>query len=327
MISVVVPAYNAAATLPACLAALHQQTCPPDEIIVVDDGSTDDTAAVAWRCGVLVLQQKHQGPAAARNLGVQHARGDIILFTDADCEPAPEWIAEMVHPLSDPSVAGVKGAYCTRQHQLIARLAQCEFEERYNRLERLAAIDFIDSYAAAFRASVLRETGGFDSAFPQANNEDVDLSYRLAEGGLKLVFNRRAVVYHRHPATWGAYLRLKIKRGYWRMVVYRLHPRKALRDSYTPQLLKVQVFLLYLGGGLAVLALIWPVLAWAVIVSLGCLFLSAIPFAHRVARQDSRLAIWAPFFITGRALAFAIGTFIGIVGMAFFRPVLPRRRE
>jgi len=326
MISVIIPAYNAAQTLPACLAALQGQTHPPGEIIVVDDGSQDQTVQAARAYGVQLLEQPHQGPAAARNLGIRQARGDIILLTDADCEPESTWVAEMTRPFADPQVAGVKGSYRTHQQERVARLAQCEFEERYDLLERLATIDFIDSHAAAFRTSVLRESGGFDPAFSQANNEDVDLSYRLAEKGLKLVFNHQAVVYHRHPATWGAYLRLKIKRGYWRMLVYRLHPRKALRDSYTPQLLKMQVFLTYLFGSLAVLALILPVLAWGAVVSLGCLFLSAIPFTQRVAQQDSRLAIWAPFFISGRAFAFAVGTFIGIIGMLVFRPALSRKK-
>ena len=325
MISIIVPAYNAAQTLPVCLAALQRQTQPSDEIIVVNDGSQDQTAQVPREFGALLLEQPHQGPAAARNLGLRQANGDIVLLTDADCEPEPTWVAEMIRPFADPRVMGVKGSYRTHQQARVARLAQCEFEERYDMLERLPTIDFIDSHAAAFRTSVLRESGGFDPAFSQANNEDVDLSYRLAEKGLKLVFNRQAVVYHRHPATWGAYLRLKIKRGYWRMVVYRLHPRKALRDSYTPQLLKMQVFLLYLLGSLAVLALIWPVFVWGAIISLGCLFLSTIPFTQRVMQQDSSLAIWAPFFITGRAFAFAIGTFIGIIGMLVFRPALPRK--
>jgi len=326
MISIIIPAYNAAQTLPACLAALQSQTQPPGEIIVVDDGSQDQTAQVARAYGAQLLEQPHQGPAAARNLGIRQARGDIVLLTDADCEPVPTWVAEMMRPFADPRVVGVKGSYRTHQQERVARLAQCEFEERYDRLERLATIDFIDTYAAAFRVAVLQEMGGFDPAFPQADNEDVELSYRLARAGCRLMFNRQAVVYHRHPNTWRAYLRRKIKRGYWRMMVYRLHPGKAMRDSYTPQLLKVQIALIYLVLGLAGLAFVFPPLGWGAAAAMIGLWLSAIPFVRRAAQHDNALVIAALVFIVVRALAFAIGVAGGTVGMFFFRPALPRKR-
>jgi glycosyltransferase involved in cell wall biosynthesis len=310
------------ATLPLCLTALQKQTYRAHEIIVVDDGSTDQTAEVAQRFGVHVLRQEHQGPATARNLGVQHAQGDIVLFTDADCEPEPDWIDQMVRPLADPEIQGVKGSYRTRQLQVVARLAQCEFEERYQRLERCVTIDFVDSHAAAFRVATLREVGGYDPAFPQANNEDVDLSYRLASAGHKLIFNRKAAVSHQHPATGWDYIRLKVKRGYWRMVVYRLHPDRALRDSYTPQLLKVQVILVYLGLALALGAFISNSLLWGALACLGGLVLSSIPFARLVARQDPVIVVWAPAFVVGRALAFAVGVAGGLIGMFVFHSAL-----
>ncbi len=320
MISVIVPAYNAAQTLPVCLTALQRQTQPPGEIIVVDDGSQDQTAEVARAYGVQLLQQPHQGPAAARNLGIQKARGGVVLLTDADCEPEPTWIAEMTRPFADPQVVGVKGSYLTHQIERVARLAQFEFEERYDLLERLETIDFIDTYAAAFRITVLREIGGFDPAFPRADGEDAELSYRLARAGCRLVFNRQAVVYHRHPSTWNAYLLRKIKRGYWRMMVYRLHPGKAVRDSYTPQLLKAQIALMYLVLAFTGLAFVFPVLAWGTVVALIGSMFCAIPFIRRVMQKDNALAIFAFGFIVVRALSFVIGVTGGIVGMFFFRP-------
>jgi glycosyltransferase involved in cell wall biosynthesis len=332
--SVVIPAYNAAGTLPACLAALSQQTfLPPDfEIIVADDGSTDDTARVATEAGAgQVLVLPHRGPAAARNAGIAAASGDIILFTDADCRPAPEWLAQMLRPLDDPGVSGVKGSYRTDQREVVARLAQCEFEERYNRQERLPSIDFVDSYAAAFRSGVLREVEGFNPAFPRADNEDVDLSYRLAEHGCRLVFNRQAVVYHHHVATWTRYARLKARRGYWRMAVYRLHPGKALRDSYTPQILKLQVLLVYLSLGLAFLTPFWTPLLWGSLSSLAALLLSAWPFTKLVARLDRSVAPWAPWFVVVRACAFAAGVAAGtgalLLGRTALRPGDARRGD
>lgn len=315
----VVPAYNALNVLPGCLAALRQQTRPPNEIIVVDDGSPDRTTQVAEEGGATVIRQAHQGPAAARNLGSAHAHGDIILFTDADCEPLPEWVAQMVAPLSDPQVSGVKGAYRTRQTSIVARLAQCEFEERYDLLERAGQIDFVDSYAAAFRAAALKDSGGFDPAFPSANNEDVELSYRLASRGCRLVFNRQAIVYHRHADSWRKYWRLKILRGYWRMIVYRRYPRKAWRDSYTPQLLKLQILLVYLSVLFASAAFFIPAAGIAAAILLGVLIFSALPFARKVRRAQPDLASWAIPFVVLRAVAFAIGVAGGLIGMIWAR--------
>jgi len=326
-VTVVVPAFNAAATLPLCLRGLAGQDYPRSayEVIVVDDGSTDETAAVARAAGVRVISQVNQGPAAARNAGIAAAAGEIILFTDADCAPEADWIRQMVAPLADAEIAGVKGSYRTRQREVVARLAQCEFEERYDRLARRPTIDFVDSYAAAFRADVLRRAGGFDPAFPHANNEDVDLSYRLARLGYRFVFNRRAVVYHRHVASWRGYIRLKIRRGYWRIMALKMHPEKAVSDSYTPQLLKLQVLLAVAAAGAALAGIVWrPGLALAA-AALAALILSALPFLRTVRRYDRGVAIWAIPFVLARSAAFALGILAGLIGLARFHPTVSPR--
>ncbi len=259
LVSVIVPVYNGATTLRACLQALAHQTVPRAsyEVIVVDDGSTDASAAVAAECGARVVCQDHAGAAAARNRGACAARGDILLFTDADCEPAPDWIAAMLAPFADPDVAGVKGLYRTRQPALVARFAQAEYEEKYARLASSAEIDFVDTYAAAYRRAVLLQAGGFDTAFPKATVEDQELSYRLAAAGHRLVLAPRAIVHHRHAATPWRYARRKVHLGRWKVQVHARHPARALRDSYTPWTQKAQLVLLpaaVVAAGAATLA-------------------------------------------------------------------------
>src|SRR5690242_2350644 len=111
-ISVVVPAFEAEATMGHCVAALSKQTVPRDqyEILVVDDGSTDDTAREAQRAGAdhVLSLQRNVGPAGARNAGINRARGDLIVFTDADCEPQPDFVASLTNALRDPGIAGAK---------------------------------------------------------------------------------------------------------------------------------------------------------------------------------------------------------------------------
>ena len=229
--SVVIPVRDGEATLRSCLEALATQTAPPDsfEVIVVDDGSADSSARIAVQAGARLLQQEHRGAGAARNLGASSAKGEILLFTDADCEPLPDWVERMLAPFNDASVAGVKGRYETRQESLVARFTQAEYEEKYDRLARRDTIDFVDTHAAAYRRTVFEESGGFDPAFMY--DEDQELSFRVARAGHALVFAPEARVYHLHPDKLGTYLRRKIRLGRWKVRVHIRHPSRTWSNA------------------------------------------------------------------------------------------------
>ncbi|MFQ5421316.1 MAG: glycosyltransferase, partial [Anaerolineae bacterium] len=209
--SVIIPSHNAARTLPACLAALQNQTLPRSEyeIIVVDDASTDETAVIAQKAGVAVLtHSQKKGAGAARNTAVRVAQGEIICFTDADCVPIPAWIELITAPLlADPEIIAAKGAYATHQKEIVARFVQLEYEDKYDRLRTQSRIDFVDTHSAAFRREVLLANDGFDEKIHFA--EDRELAYRLAARGYQMVFQPEAVVAHWHTATWRGYFRKK----------------------------------------------------------------------------------------------------------------------
>ncbi|OLN27990.1 Glycosyl transferase, group 2 family protein [Desulfovibrio sp. DV] len=308
-IAVVIPAYNAAATLAGTLEGLDAQTIGRDTfaVIVVDDGSSDDTAGVAARFGATVIRQANAGPAAARNAGAAAARCDILVFTDADCAPAPDFLARLTAPLADPAVSGVQGAYRTCQSALVARFAQLEFEDRYAYVARRPAIDLIATYAAAYRKAVFDAASGFDTSYCVADNEDTELSYRLAAAGHRLVFAPDAIVCHLHPATLARYVRIKARRACWRFRACRDHPGKLVCDGYTPSIIRVQTVL----AGLAALGLLlWPLsLAGGVLAgaALAALLGTTVPFVRFAARRDRPVAVAAPAIILARSLAFAGG--------------------
>src|SRR5512133_2543872 len=110
MVSVIIPAYNNAGLLPACLGALQTQAGlafgVDYEVILVDDGSQDATVEVGRKFGARVISQPNAGPAAARNTGVRASCAPIVAFTDADCVPEPEWLQQMLAPFADPEVTG-----------------------------------------------------------------------------------------------------------------------------------------------------------------------------------------------------------------------------
>jgi len=310
--SVVVPAYQSELVVGACVAALRAQSVPQDcfEIIVVDDGSTDGTPRVAAEAGARVLCQANAGPAAARNAGANIASGEIVLFTDADCRPDPGWLAAMTLPFERPRISAVQGRYVGSQPEIVARWAQLEFNERYERIPDGAEIDFVFTYSAAYRRKVFFEFGGFDAAFPVPNGEDMDLAFRLHAKGHHFAFARGAFVKHVHPTTWSWYFRQKFTRAYWRQRVYAHFPRKALFDSYTPKAMKIQIALGLMLPPVLVLALathpVW-ILVWLPLFLASCARLLALAW-----RRDRPLVVWIPFACLVRALALGSGTFAGI---------------
>lgn len=248
--SIIVPAYNAEKTVSACIHSLIYQNAGgiSYEIIVVDDGSWDQTGATVRQYPkVRYLRQSNQGPARARNYGAEVARGKILLFTDSDCEASSGWLRQMIKPFEDPQVAAVKGAYLTRQKEWVAKIVQAEYEGKYRKMLKEKTIDFVDSYSAAFRKEIFNRAGGYDTGFPNASVEDQEFSFRVWRLGHKMVFNPEATVYHRHAATLKAYVAKKFKIGYWKVRVLKRHPDKMLGDSHTPQTLKAEMLLSCLG--------------------------------------------------------------------------------
>ncbi len=325
-LSVIIPAWNAEKTLPLCLAALERQTVARDrfEVIVVDDGSSDETAEIARRFAVRCRSQHNQGPAAARNQGAALAQGSRIFFTDADCVPDPTWLEEMAAPFAQPEVTAVKGAYRTEQTSLVARFAQLEFEERFRMLARRDTIDMVDTYSAGFRKDIFQQLGGFDTRFPEANNEDTEFSYRMAEAGHKMVFAPKAVVRHlNHPDSIRRYFRLKFGRGYWRMMVYQLFPGKMFKDSYTPQTLKLQILALF--GAIAGL-IVLPWLGAAVFaIALLSFFALTMPFVVAAFKKDRSAALLSPLLLALRAAAVGSGALWGAVRLKTGRNIFSGR--
>lgn len=309
MVSVIIPAHNAGATISACIRALQaQQDVPhPYEIIVVDDGSSDATPELAQQSSVRLLRsQERRGAAAARNLGIQVARGDIVCFTDADCAPQPEWLAQLIDPLQrNPQIAGAKGIYATRQQEIVARFVQIEYEDKYDRLRKQPRIDFIDTYSAAYRRQVLLDNGGFDERIFFV--EDQELSFRLAARGYQMIFQPSAVVYHHHSDSIARYFRKKFMIGYWKAQIIRRFPDRAIKDSHTPQVLKAQIVLLAMALVAAATAIILPASGLFLAGILLIFFLTMVPFLRKAWPKDREVTLAAPLLLAIRAVALGLG--------------------
>lgn len=313
-VSIIIPARNAAGTIEACLSAVLSQNLPAEsrEVIVVDDGSTDETLSRVQSFPVRILTQARLGPAAARNRGALAANYPLLLFTDADCAPAPDWQIRLSAPFHNPEVVAAKGTYRTRQTEPLARFVQLEYEEKYARLTRQSTIDFVDTYCAAYKRDVFLEAGGFDESFPSASVEDQELSFRLASQKRRMVFAPDALVYHRHPTSVKAYARRKFFIGYWKVRVGRRHPSKMVSDAHTPPTLKLQVA--FAGVFIVALALgiVWtPALIFAL--GIAALYVaSALPLLEFVHSRDRDLVMPGLLYIVVRSLSLGAGLFSGV---------------
>lgn len=324
--AIVIPAYQAADIIGTCVRALDAQSVPREryEIIVVDDASTDDTTSMAREAGAdRVLSCPHGGPATARNAGIEAAGGQIVLFTDADCEPSPDWLEHMTAPFADARVMGAKGAYWTRQRAIIARLTQLEFEIRYERMARLPHTDFVDGYAAAYRRSLLTECGGFDPTYPIPSAEDVDLSFRLARQGHRLVFVPEARVWHRHPISLMAYLTRKGLYGFWRALLYLRYPEKQRGDAHTDPALKIQLLLVALAGLLGLGTLAWWPLGVGAAGLLVAFWLTTLPFVRWAWSHDRAVALIWPLVMLLRVGVQGLGLSVGLI----YHTVVTRRHK
>jgi len=231
-VSVVVAVYNAEETVRDCVEALLQLDYRPDrlELLCVDNGSTDRTPSILTTYGtrLRILRQAKRGPAAARNEGLRHATGEIVAFSDADCVVDRAWLRHLIAPLCDRAVGAVGGKILSRRpcNSIEAFGQQVHDHDR-------AINGIVPPYTItmnwASRLDVLRTVGLFKEDLLRCS--DVDLSYRLVQAGYRLVYEPRAVIYHRNERTpWGL-MREGYQHGYHAVKVLRRHARFVQQTS------------------------------------------------------------------------------------------------
>ncbi len=180
-VSVYVPCFNAERTIGACIASLLAQRLPPDEIIVIDDGSTDRTANVVKRYPNVTLIQhpKNMGLATARNTGLRESKGDLVASIDSDCAADPQWLATLVKAMfAEPKLLGVAGCVVEIERITIADRWRARHMRQHYGLNEVENPRFLFGANTVFRREVLEKAGPYPTQL-RTNGEDLEICVRI----------------------------------------------------------------------------------------------------------------------------------------------------
>jgi len=210
-ISVLIPSYNEGPLIDRAIMSVLDLDYPEFELVVVDDGSTDDTLerAVEWegRHGhvyVTVVTQRNAGKAAALNSGIEVSRHPFILCMDADSELEPQTLLRAIEHFSDASVGGVAGnVKVEKRDSFITRLQALEYIEGLNMPRRaqgfVSAVSIVPGPVGMFRREALEEIGGYET---DTFAEDADLTIKMIAAGWRVVYEDDAIAWTQPPEKW-----------------------------------------------------------------------------------------------------------------------------
>ncbi len=207
-VSVIVCSYNGGKTLAACLDSLGRLNYPDYEVILVDDGSTDDTAYIAAQFSqVRYIHQTNHGLSHARNTGAAAAKGEVLVYTDSDCMADVDWLYYMIGTLTSGDYAGVGGPNITppAQNWIQACVAAAPGGPSHVLLTDTVA-EHIPGCNMAFYKWAFDNVGGFDPEYRKAG-DDVDFCWRLQQAGHVIAFSPTAVVWHHRRFTLRAFFK------------------------------------------------------------------------------------------------------------------------
>lgn len=223
-ITVIIPAYNAARTLPYTITSIIKQDFTEDvEIIVYDDCSTDNSYQIARHCESVETfrNEINLGPAKTRNNAIRQASADILAFIDSDCVAGDNWLKNINKSFQDKTLKVIQGRVKIPQSTYLGDCISAQgfpggglvgFEKMWL-VDKNGFTDHITSCNFAIRKEVFQEHGYFDESFPFPGNEDSELSYRLTQRGVKIKYCPDLLVYHEPREDLISFIKWMFSRG------------------------------------------------------------------------------------------------------------------
>jgi glycosyltransferase involved in cell wall biosynthesis len=194
-VTAAIPVYNGAEFIGPTVESLLTQSRPAEEIIVIDDGSTDQTAEICLQYPVRLSKHgENRGLAVARNSALKQANSDLIVFIDSDARAANDLLLRLAGAYTDPEIGGVGGQGIESNiHSVADRWRRAHASQSHGKKER--GVDHLFGLCMSYRLAVIREVGGFNPEF-RTNGEDVDVGLRIKAAGYLLWYLPQAIVYH-----------------------------------------------------------------------------------------------------------------------------------
>lgn len=321
VISVVVPVYNAERTLAECLTWIFRSDFEPFEVILVDDGSTDRSRAIAatFPCRI-VSTPGRVGPARARNIGAREARGDILFFIDSDVMLRADSLDRLAEAFADGDVDAVCGVQAAEMRHRNLASQYKNLWMRWTYLRQTGPVPLFYTTAAAIRRDIFDRVGGFDEGYATPNVEDTAFGQRLARDGVRIrVLAPLEVEHVKRYSLWGM-----LKTDFMRAVsLTRLklrHPGD-LGDNNTSvptaYIASVGVF----GLGLAAATAGWLIASSALLglaaVAVAAAVVLNLEFLREIRREEGLVRTLAAVpLLLGELFVVGVGTAIGLVTYA-----------
>lgn len=235
--SVIIPAYNEAAVIESCIKSVLASEYRRFEVIVIDDGSGDRTAELAFKINdrrLKVVRKPNGGKASALNHGIDLARADYVIAIDADTVFQPDTLRQMMRHFQDQRVGAVSGnTRIANRHKLLTKLQSLEYIVGFNLDRRMGdlfdCITVVPGAIGAFRKSALRKVGGFTY---DTLAEDTDLTLSIKEQGYRIIYDASAVAYTEAPATVRELLKQRFRWTFGTMQAVWKHKRAILNPRY-----------------------------------------------------------------------------------------------
>jgi glycosyltransferase involved in cell wall biosynthesis len=216
-ISVIIPTYNEEKDIEGCLKSLKSQSIKDIEIILVDDGSTDNTIEISKKYGITILKQNHQGPGAARNLGAKNSTGDILIFIDADMAFDKEYLKNLTKPILEDKTKKIIG---TTHDYEIATNTDNIWSSLWGEIRVSKETAKEVKIFRAIRKDKFLAFGGFDPKYAYADDQTFWFKYKI-----KPIVAENTTCYHRNPSTLrGTYKQAKWIGASWkeRFLIFRI---------------------------------------------------------------------------------------------------------
>lgn len=257
-VSIIIPTKNDEKWIEKCLNSISDLEFKDYEVIIVDGHSEDRTLEIANKFGCRVIFEEKGTISYARDLGVKHAKGDFIAFTDADCIVAKNWLNELLRVFEDDKmqrIAAVGGPNLTPEDD--SEFGKCVGDVLFFLSKAGARYGFTSNEIkevyhnptcnVMYRKKVLKEVGGFNHELITVDDEELD--YRIRKKGYRILFNPNAIVWHYRRQNWKSFAKMAWNYGIGRMQAVKLHPEMFRFFYFIPTII-ILIVLIFLSIGI-----------------------------------------------------------------------------